>query len=259
MIGLLISGTIPLRGAAAQDAPPAPQGDFSALRQTAFGRVEQVIDGTTILLKDKKIIRLPSLYILPDDDVALSAKETLARELPPGTEIVLYQTRRQEIGRLNRMGQILAHPVRKKDGVWIHGRLLETGMVLMMPSESNPEKTEDMRIAETIAIQKKFGLWARYPVLTPDNVVQALGDYRVVEGTVQKTAVVKNNLYLNFGHDWKTDFTVMITPEVRKKLARRNIDPLTFANKKIRVRGDIRSYNGPFIELTNLESLELFP
>lgn len=256
---LLMGGTIPFHGAAAQDTPPPPQGDFSALRQTAFGRVEQVIDGTTVLLKDKKIIRLPGLYIPPDEDVAFSAKELLTRELPPGTELVLYQTRRQETGRINRMGQILAHPVRKKDGVWIHGRILESGMALTMPVESNPEKTDDMLKAETKARRDKAGLWARYPLLTPENAAQALGDYRVVEGIVRKTAIAKNNLYLNFGDDWKADFTVMITPDIRKKLARKNIDAQTLSGKNIRVRGDLRAYNGAFIELTNIESLEVFP
>lgn len=73
MIIMLIGMTIPLGGALAQDEAPAPQGDFSSLKRTGSGRVDQVIDGQTLLLKDKKIIRLPALDIPPDDDVAFSA------------------------------------------------------------------------------------------------------------------------------------------------------------------------------------------
>lgn len=137
--------------------------------------------------------------------------------------------------------------------------MIETGMARVMPSDINPEKTSDLLKAEDIARKNKAGLWARYPVLIPENADQAMGSYRIVEGTIRKTAVAQNNLYLNFGENWKTDFTVMITPDIRKKLARRNIEPQSLAGKRVRVRGDIRSYNGAFVELANPDCLEVFP
>ena len=66
-----------------------------------------------------------------------------------------------------------------------------------------------------------------------------------------------NNIYLNFGDNWKTDFTIGIAPKVRKKLSKQGISPLEWTHKKIRVRGWIRSYNGPYIELTHAEQIEI--
>lgn len=258
----LMGVTIPSSSPFAQDsetATPAPEGDFSALRRTAPGRVEQVIDGVTVLLKDKKILRLPALDIPPDDDMAVAARDFLARELPEGTEVYLYQTRRQDIGRLNRMGQTLAHLVRKKDGAWINGRILAAGMARVMPSDVNPEKTSDMLKAENTAQQNRAGLWARYPVLIPDNADKGIGSFRIVDGVVRNAATSQNNLYLNFGDNWRTDFTVMLTPGVRKNLARRGIDALALKERHVRVRGDIREYNGPFMELINPDALEVLP
>lgn len=233
--------------------------DFSSLKHTGSGRVDQVIDGLSVLLKNKKIVRLSSLEI-PDEDFSLAAKQALEKALPEGTEVILYQTLKAKKGRVNRMGHHLAHLVTKKDPVWINGLLLEKGLARTLPSESNAEMTPQMYAMEEKARRKNEGLWAKdkQPVLTAQNAAEGIGQYRLVEGTPLKAAVIRNNVYLNFGPDWKTDFSVMIAPPVRKQLARQGLDALSLAHRPLRVRGYLRAYNGPFMELEHPERLEIF-
>jgi len=118
----------------------------------------------------------------------------------------------------------------------------------------------DLYKAEQSARTGKKGIWASdslYKVITPDEADDHIGDFAVIEGTVQKVATVRNNTYLNFGQNWKTDFTIQITPALRKQFAKQGINVLNLGQSNIRVRGYLRSYNGALIELKNTTHLEV--
>ena len=259
------------------DTIKVPVADFSALKHTKSGRIDKVIDGLTIILKDKTIIRLASLdipdfHIWRDAPYSEAALQLLQQTLPEGTEIMVYQTRMAKKGRINRMNHELAHIQTKatedlKTGektapVWIQGLLLAHGYGRVQVAPEATEMIDQMLLAEEQARKAKRGIWADnsdFPILTPDTAAQGMGEFAIVEGVVEKTASVRNNIYLNFGKDWKTDFTIMITPEIRKKLAHKGIDPSGFARKPLRVRGWVREYNGPLIELETIEHLQILP
>jgi len=260
-------------------APPqTPIPDLSSLKHTKSGRVDKVIDGLTVLLKDKTIVRLASLDIpdfhiwrdAPHSDKALSL---LQERLPEDTEVMLYQTVKAKKGRLNRMNHDLAHIVTKSqkrieknlktgktDSIWINGELLSKGIARVMIAPNAPEMADQMMVIEQKARANKEGIWADdsdHKVLTPETAEQAIGEFGLIEGRVEKTASVRNNVYLNFGKDWKTDFTIMVSPNMRKKLALNGIHPLGLGGQIVRVRGWLREYNGPLIELDVIEHLEL--
>ena len=111
------------------------------------------------------------------------------------------------------------------------------------------------------ARQAKRGLWAnpKYAVATPDTARNFENDWAIVEGTVYGTALNNNMLYLNFGPDWHTDFTIAINSAVRRDMEVAHIDPLSLSNKRVRVRGWLRDYNGPYMELDNVVWLETIP
>ncbi|MEM9469785.1 MAG: thermonuclease family protein [Pseudomonadota bacterium] len=239
------------------------------LKHTFSGRIDKIIDGQTILLTNDKIIRLvgldtPSDKTNLDNNYALKAKMKLTELLPEGTEIMIYQTRVAKKGRVNRMGHDLGHILTKEKpetpSLWLQQALLEQGLARVSLSESNPELAQFMLKAEKKARNEKKGLWAEespFQVITPETAQKGMGQFSVVEGTITKAATVRNNLYLNFGADWKTDFTIMISSTLRKKLARQAVDLMNLSGKKVRVRGWIREYNGPLIELDMVEHLEL--
>ncbi len=234
-----------------------------SLKHTKSGHIDKVIDGLTILLKDGDIIRLSSIstpqykatHVLEASNRAFNF---LKQTLPEDTEIMMYQTRMAKKGRKNRMGHSLAHVVRKKDKQWLQGQMLLQGKAYMDLSLLSEELALEMKEHENKAISNRIGIWSQetaHKVQSADNV--KINQFSIVEGDVRKVATVRNNVYLNFGDNWKTDFTVMIKPRLRKKLASNGIGVLNLAGKTLRIRGWSRNYNGPLIELDTPEHLQI--
>lgn len=195
-----------------------------------------------------------------DSPAVIAGKFVLEKLLPENTEVMLYQTRDQKIPRTNRMGQILAHLVNKKTGQWINGEMVRSGVAWTMTDAANPDMAADLYGLEETARAGKKGLWARqspFDVLTPETASQGNGTFRIIEGTINRAATSKNNLYLNFGADWRKDFTVMISPALRRKMSQNGLDPMSLSGTKVRVRGWLREWNGPFMELETLERMEI--
>jgi endonuclease YncB( thermonuclease family) len=249
----------------APDNSAFPKAKFATMKKTGAGRIEAVIDAHTILLKDGKIVRIlgidyPSAAGADTGPAKIAAKDRLSDLLSEGSEIVLYQSFNTKTGRENRMGHVLAHLALKEDGRWINGTLIAEGLGWVVTDRSNPEMAAELYALEETARAEKRGLWSDkllYGVLPADRAEEGLGTFRLVEGTVTRAATSRNNLYLNFGNDMKTDFTVMISPSLRKTLARRGIDPLGLAGKQVRVRGWLRSWNGPFMQIETAERLQI--
>ncbi len=240
------------------------QPDFAELRQMDTATVDQIIDPLHIQMKDGRIIQLTGVDITDFDvydpgDLSLAARDLLTNLLK-NKQVRLFQTRDNSRGRTNRMGYVLAH-LQDHDGLWIQGALLDSGLARVRPSGSNPEMAAAMMKLEDGARTKKKGLWAdqRYALLTPETAAQAMNGWAVVEGAVVSVATVNNMIYLNFGPDWHTDFTVTLTPDVRREFQKTGLDPLAFGGKKIRVHGWIEDYNGPSIERAHPVWLELLP
>ena len=66
----------------------------------------------------------------------------------------------------------------------------------------------------------------------------------------------RGSAYLNFGPDWKRDFTAVIRPEALRVFTMEGIDPAAYEGRRIRVRGWVESWNGPMIEVTHPEQIE---
>lgn len=279
MLIFLLLFAVPALAAEGSATPPQDKltavvtGDFKNLKHTGSGRIDKIIDHQTILLNDGKIVRLLGLhwpFAAPDtpaQDYMGLAMQRLKRLLPPGTEVMLYQSRTKEY-RTNRMGHQLAHIVNKASGEWVNGDLVREGLAYALTDIANPEMADHLYGLEDQARTDKTPIWAgKDGILYAEHAEKqdnpffaAIGSgntFRVVEGTVERSATSQNHLYLNFGKDRNKDFTVRITPPIRKELARRGIDPMGLTGQKLRVRGWLRAWNGPFMELDTPERLEL--
>ena len=87
----------------------------------------------------------------------------------------------------------------------------------------------------------------------------ALESFRIVNGIVRATAKIRNRIYLNFGEDWRDDFTIRIDRRYWRAFHAQGLDPLELAGRRVRVRGWIHLENGPMIRLTHPEPLEVLP
>ncbi|TCS63666.1 endonuclease YncB(thermonuclease family) [Varunaivibrio sulfuroxidans] len=238
------------------------------------GRVVAVVDGDTLRLDDGRTVRLAGIQApqlpgvrdggprgrarAPRGDVAPwpladAAKKALAA-LAQGKFFALYFAGR----RRDRYGHLLAQVV-GRDGVWLQGRMLALGLARVYPFADNRTVTKTLYARERVARAARRGIWAQafYAPRRPDTAQADIGSFQVVEGRVRAVAVVRGTAYLNFGVNWRNDFTVKIPKKALKKYHDVHGDPLTLKDRTVRVRGWIGSENGPMIVLTHPEALEV--
>ena len=160
--------------------------------------------------------------------------------------------------RMDRHGRLLAHMV-GDDGTWVQGALLGRGMARLCSFADNRAAVPSMLAQERDARARGLGIWGHefYRLRTPDDVAGHTGTFQIVEGTVLAAARVKGRVYLNFGADWRTDFTVSLDRRARRLFRQAGIDPLALAGRRLRVRGWVRRFNGPLIEATHPEQIEV--
>jgi hypothetical protein len=94
-----------------------------------------------------------------------------------------------------------------------------------------------------------------YTALNQAETAQHIGEYGAVSGRVHSVAIKREQTYINFGEDWKTDFTVYVPKATMKKMTPEALALL--AHRNVRVRGYIYDYNGPCITLLNPDQLEI--
>jgi len=227
---------------------PAP--DFSQLAGMVAGEsgvAVEVVDGDTLLLESGTEIRLVSIQApkLPLGrrgfvawPLGEEAKQAL-EEMALGRELTLYYGGRKK----DRYGRMRAHLVRD-DGLWLQGALLAGGWARVYSFHDNRSLIDEML--------------PYYAVRTPEEVVDDVGSFQLVEGRAMDSAIVRRRGYINFGADWKSDFTIAIQPKDRKLFGEDGENILRLKRRIVRVRGWIKSYNGAMIEATHPEQIEVF-
>ncbi len=234
-----------------------------ALETGGASRVVEVIDGDTVLLEDGREVRLvgiqapklplgrPGFKTWPLADAAKRALEDLA----------LGRTVRLAFGgrQMDRHGRALAHLYDTVDDRWIQEAMLARGLARVYSFPDNRAMVSEMLALEREARDAGRGIWSDpfYEILTPEEAADAIDSFQLVEGRVLEAAIVRGRGYLNFGEDHRADFTLYIDPESRRRFEAAGIDIESLSGMQIRVRGWLKSYNGPEIELTHPEQLEL--
>lgn len=241
-------------GARAADPRQTPE-------TVASGTVREIVDGDTVVLDGGTELRLVNIQApkLPLGrknfqawPLADEAKRTLAALTLGKTLALEYDGRR-----IDRHGRLLAH-LRDADGRWIQGEMVSGGMARVYSFADNRARTRDLLDLERVARAARRGIWAHpyYAVRGLDDLEKYVGTFQVIEGRVASAATVKGRAYLNFGADWRTDFTVTISARDGRRFRGSDIDPGALAGKLVRVRGWLKSYNGPMIEVTHPEQIE---
>ncbi len=245
-------------------ASDLPRGNFSTMKNAGIATVTNVIDAQTLELGDGRLVRLIGID-LPDlsyQDSGEFAEMSLRilQDMLLGQSVVLYQSATKDKGRMNRMGHHLAHIKRQADDVWAQGSLLALGLARVRTGKRNPEMAAQMLGLESLARWEKIGIWedgTGYSILSPKETEGKIRSFQIVEGVVKSAAQKNSRIYLNFGDDWREDFTVSIPPGEKRSFSKQNIDPLQWNGKRIEVRGWLDSYNGAFMEINHPEAIRL--
>lgn len=241
--------------------------DADTLDYGGDGRVVSVVDGDTVVLDTGTEVRLvglqaPKLALgrrnFVDWPLADEARRAL-EALVLGRAVELRHGGR----RGDRHGRALAHLFRVDDGLWVQGAMLEQGMARVYSFSDNRAAVADLLAAEGAARRDRLGIWGHpfYRVRGPERLTDAVDSFQLVEGRVVDAARVRGRVYLNFGSDWREDFTVTVAPKDRRlfelegdRLGGETVDAVV--GQRLRVRGWIKSFNGPMIEVTHPEQIE---
>ncbi len=249
---------IALFALAAAEARGAP----AALTDGGSAAVASVVDGDTIMLKDGSQVRLvgiqaPKLPLgrpnFPAWPLAEDAKAALERLVDGRSVDMRYGGARRD-----RHGRHLAQ-LYTPDGTWVQGALLADGFARVYSFPDNRAVVGEMLALEGQARAHRRGIWADpfYRVLSPDEAGRHLDTFQLVEGKVKNVAVVRGRAYLNFGADWRTDFTIAIEPGDMRAFRDAGLDPRALEGRRVRVRGWLKSMNGPMIQATHPEQIEI--
>lgn len=238
------------------------QGNFEEMRRADNGIVTEVITPLTLKLKDGRFIHLagldyPDLDYYDPGDLSVTALKIL-KDFLTDQPILVYQTPSSKQGRINRMGHNIAHVVRADEEIWVQGMLISLGIARTRTTLYNPEMASQMLALENKAREAKNGMWDMndHKILTPEQAKDHIGAYKIVEGYINSASMHNNRLYLNFGNNWREDFTVSVSAFDLKRFTRQKIYPKDWNGKKIRVRGFITSYNGPYMEINHPQRFE---
>lgn len=243
------------------DKPLYQKQTLDDLRLVKSGTVTRVIDPLRIELDRSTIVQLVNIEI-HDFDIYepgpfASAVQHDLKKLLKNKKVHFYQQKKKsQPGYETRMGYKLGHLILDGEDLWIQGYLLGHGYATVRPSAYNTEYAAEMMDLEHQARKIGIGLWQTETPYDPTTVENGLNSWGVIEGTIKKTATVRNKVFLNFGDNWRNDFTILLESDVRRKFARSGTNPLDFTDRPIRVRGWIESYNGPLVRLIDPVWLE---
>ena len=267
-LGAALRGLFPALVILAGSAPGQPASAAqTSLKVVERAEVVEVIDGDTLRLDDGREVRLVGIQApkLPLGRAGFEAwplaEESRAAlsELALGRQVGLGYGGR----RIDRHDRALAHVYlldgAGEAGLWVQGALLEAGMARVYTFADNRSLIAEMLARERQARAGRRGIWADrfYALRAPGRLARHVGSFQVVEGRVLEAAKVRGRIYLNFGEDWKSDFTVTLAPAVRRLFESEGIDPLDYGGRRVRVRGWIKSFNGPMIEVSHPEQIEI--
>lgn len=238
------------------------QGLGAGLKAAGKSVVAEVIDGDTVVLADGREVRLvgiqaPKLPLGRKDfepwPLAEEARQALA-DLVQGREVTLAHGGT----RSDRYGRLLAH-LERGDGLWVQCEMLRHGLARVYTFHDNRAAAAELLACERAGRAARRGIWAHpfYAVRRPEETADLIGSFQIVEGRVRQAAEVRGKVYLNYGADYRTDFTVSVAPRDRRLFDRAGVDLLDLEGRPIRVRGWLSRRNGPMIEATHPEQIEL--
>jgi endonuclease YncB( thermonuclease family) len=236
-------------------APPAAQPSLPPFRPGGPVAVAKIIDGETLVLADGRILRLGGIETPPRRAaaaLAARARAALARLVARTPLTVAYAG-----AATDRHGRMVAQLF--AGGTWVQQALLREGLARVHGAADERVGLTALLAAEAGARAAGRGLW-RDPAFAVRDAAAARhdsGSFQIVAGTVAAAARVGGVVYLNFGPDWHTAFTLRIDHVAAKLCRAAGLDLMKLKGARLRVRGFIDGSIRPVMAVSFPEQIEL--
>jgi micrococcal nuclease len=255
VLGALLSGLI-------SDGPNAAARTLPAQKPEAVQstRITEIVDGDTVKLDTGAEVRLTGIQT---PKLPLGRKGFLPWPLAVEARAALTALSRDRQVRLDYTGRrhdrwmrLLAHL--HVGEIWLQREMLLRGLARVYTFPDNRTHAAALYAAEQTARSAGRGIWALnwYRILPVAETDRHIGTFQLVEGTVMSTAIVRGRGYLNFGADWRTDFTISIAPKHMLLFRAAQVDIMALQDRRLRVRGWLVQRNGAMISATHPEQIE---
>ncbi len=236
------------------------------------GIVTEIQEGETLILEDGRTVR-PAGILGPKRARGGPASEARAEmekalsDLTLGKKVTLRLGERKR----DRYGRLLAQITLSRDheSIWLQERLIAEGLTRVLSFPESRLCTAELLAKEEEARKAQKGLWktgffAIRSAEAEDLLSRLAQSYEIVEGEVRSVADIKGRTYVNFGDNWRKDFTAFISPQTAKLFGgapaagpMTSFDAAALKGKRIRVRGWLKNFNGPSITVTHPEQIEI--
>jgi endonuclease YncB( thermonuclease family) len=254
--GLLVGSAL----AAAEDSHSSPKSlPMSACRfdLVATGKVTTILDGRNFVFDDGREVRLAAVEVPPVGPAGTAAKSAL-EALLAGQAVEL----RQSAPATDRYGRTLAH-------VYLIGTERSAGLEMLAQGYArvgahvgSSACAAELLAREREARAAKLGLWADpyYVIVGAESGAELLaerGRFTVVEGKVLSVRESGGTIYMNFGRRWSDALTVTILKRHERIFTQAGLPLKSLQNRRVRVRGWVDERNGPRIEASYPEQIEI--
>jgi micrococcal nuclease len=237
------------------------------LEKGETGKVASISDGDTLTLQSGLRVQLTGIIAprrgykeRPDEPFAKEARQTLEKIALGRPAQLAYGGDKRLAGGDEPLA--LAQVYTQSEGgrwIWAQEAMLREGMARVRTFRTNPARAAALYQAEAIARKAKAGLWAdkAYAIRKADTITAEDKGFQLVEGVVRSIGKTEKKTYLNFGDDYRTDFTVSIDAADLPAWGPKDPPLDSLKGKRIRVRGYVYDSGGPLIRVDHPQAIEV--
>jgi endonuclease YncB( thermonuclease family) len=220
------------------------------------GQVAKILDGRSLVLADGREIRLAALEVPVEASGAAEASRAALAAMLAGAAVEM----RPAAATPDRYGRTVAYV--SAGGRSAAHAMLAMGHARMSAQIGDSACATELLSRERVARTARLGLWAdpRYSILRSGDLTGLLagrGQFAVVEGKVVSVRDRGGTIYINFGRRWSQSLTVTISKRQERIFRGADLAPKALENRRVRVRGWIEVRNGPRIEASRPEQIEI--
>lgn len=232
------------------------------------GKVRAVVDGRSFTLDDGREIRLAGIEVPPPPRSGESGAQAEAGAAARAALVTILADQDVELRPVapagDRYGRTLAFAYVTWDGAQrsVAHEMLGRGFARVSARVGDRTCAGELLAQERAARQAKLGLWSEpyYVIVGAESAAELAagrGRFTVVEGKVLSVRESGGTIYVNFGRRWSQSLTVTISKRDERTFAAAGMAPRRLENRRVRVRGWIEERNGPRIEATGPEQIEI--
>lgn len=227
--------------------------------------VKKVIDGDTVILAGGRHLRY----------LGIDAPETRLKKQDQWLEIQQFYGKKAEdfnrqivekkkiyleydLVKQDQYDRLLAYVF--VDGIFVNAKMVEQGLALIDTRPPNVKYTQLLFQKQREARKNGLGFWGdiNKQIVSADEAGKFIGNFKMVEGKVNNIYESPQVIALNFGRNFKTDFSAVIFKDNLKLFTEQGINPINnYRNKKLYIVGTIREYNGPEIIINSPAQIEV--